>query len=283
MKFSVAWLKEFVAAKADATELAERLSFAGIEVAAVEPAVPAFQKVLVGKVEKLEPHPSADKLKVCQVDVGSGPLQQIVCGASNVRVGMKAPVILPGGSLPDGTAIKQAALRGVESHGMLCSAKELGLSEEASGLMALPDDALLGEDLRAYLGGEDQVIEVEITPNRGDCLSALGLARELGALYDLPLKLGQVGAVSTAIKDTVPVDNQAPGACPVYGGRVIRGIRADAVTPIWMRERLRRAGLRLVHPVVDVTQYVMLELGQPMHAYDLHKLQGGIVVRMATA
>ena len=283
MKISETWLKEFVAVGADAVEIAQRLGFAGIEVASVEPAIPAFDGVRVGKVESLAPHPSADKLKVCQVDTGKGALQQIVCGAPNVRAGMKAPVILPGGRLPDGTVIKQAALRGVESHGMLCSAKELGLSEEASGLMALPDDAPLGEELRTYLGGEDQVIEVEITPNRGDCLSALGLARELGALYDLPLKLGQVGAVATVIKDTVPVDNQAPESCPVYGGRVIRGIRADAVTPVWMRERLRRAGLRLVHPVVDVTQYVMLELGQPMHAYDLHKLAGGIVVRPAKA
>lgn len=282
MKLSEAWLKEFVAVEADAAELAERLSFAGIEVAAVEPAIPPFKKVLVGKVESLAPHPSADKLKVCQVDVGSGPLQQIVCGAPNVRVGMKAPVILPGGSLLDGTLIKQAALRGVESHGMLCSAKELGLSEEASGLMALPDDAPLGAELRAYLGGDDQIVEVEITPNRGDCLSVLGVARELGALYDLPLKQGQVAAIPAAIKDTVTVDNKAPQACPLYAGRVIRGIRGDAVTPLWMRERLRRAGLRLVHPVVDVTQYVMLELGQPMHAYDLQHIAGGIVVRMAT-
>ena len=281
MKLSEAWLKEFVAVEADAVELAERLSFAGIEVAAVEPAIPAFKNVIVGKVESLAPHPTADKLKVCQVDVGSGPLQQIVCGAPNVRAGMKAPVILSGGSLPDGTVIKQAALRGVESRGMLCSAKELGLSEEASGLMGLPDDAPLGAELRAYLGGDDQIIEVEITPNRGDCLSVLGVARELGALYDLPLEQDHVVTVPAAIKDTVVVDNKASQACPLYAGRVIRGLRSDAVTPLWMRERLRRAGLRLVHPVVDVTQYVMLELGQPMHAYDLKHIAGSIVVRMA--
>src|SRR5215472_13509965 len=247
MKISEAWLKEFVAVKADAALIAERLSFAGIEVAAVEPAIPAFQKVVVGKVESLKPHPSADKLKVCRVDVGAGPLQQIVCGAANVRAGMKAPVILPGGQLPDGKLITQAALRGVESHGMLCSAKELGLSDESSGLMELPGDAPLGTDLKALLGGDDQVIEVEITPNRGDCLSALGLARELSALYDLPLKHGEASSAHGTVKDTVPVDNQAPDACPTYGCRVIRGIRTDAVTPIWIRERLRRAGLRLVH------------------------------------
>ena len=283
MKISETWLKEFVAVKADAAEIANRLSFAGIEVAAVEPAVPAFGMVIVGKVESLSAHPSADKLKVCQVDIGKGPLIQIVCGAPNVRAGMKAPVILPGGTLPDGTVIKQAALRGVDSSGMLCSARELDLSEEASGLMALPDDAPLGADLRAYLGGEDKVIEVEITPNRGDCLGVLGVAREISALYDLPMEQISVPPVPAAIKDTVAVDNQAPAACPVYAGRVIRGLRTDAVTPLWMRERLRRAGLRLVHPVVDVTQYVMLELGQPMHAYDIKQVFGGIVVRMAKA
>ena len=283
MKISEAWLKEFVAVKADAAELADRLSFAGIEVATTMPAIPAFAMVVVGRVESLAPHPSADKLKVCQVEIGKGPLLQIVCGAPNVRAGMKAPVILPGGTLPDGSVIKQAALRGVESSGMLCSAKELGLSEEASGLMALPDDAPLGTDLREYLGGDDSIIEIEITPNRGDCLSVLGVARELGALYDLPLKLGAVPPFPAAIKDTIPVENQAPAACPVYAGRVIRGLRTDAVTPLWMRERLRRAGLRPVHPVVDVTQYVMLELGQPMHAYDIKRVFGDIVVRMAKA
>ncbi|HEV2320727.1 MAG TPA: phenylalanine--tRNA ligase subunit beta, partial [Gammaproteobacteria bacterium] len=280
MKISVAWLKEFIAVEADGAELAERLSFAGIEVASVEPAVPAFHKVVVGKVESVEPHPSADKLKVCKVDVGAGALLQIVCGAPNVRAGMKAPVILPGGQLPDGTLIKATSLRGVDSSGMLCYARELKLSEEASGLMALPDDAPVGQDLRSYLG-DDEVIEIEITPNRGDCLGVLGVARELGALYDLPLKQGSVSAVTAAIKDSFPVQDQATAACPVYGSRIIRGLRSDAVTPLWMRERLRRAGLRLVHPVVDVTQYVMLELGQPMHAYDLKKIFGGITVRMA--
>ncbi len=283
MKISEAWLKEFIAVDADAAEIGERLSFAGIEVAAVTPAIPDFQKVIVGKVESVAPHPSADKLKVCKVDTGKGGVLQIVCGAPNVQVGMKAPVILVGGQLPDGTVIKQAALRGVDSSGMLCSAKELGLSEEASGLMALPDDAPLGTDLRTYLGGDDRIIEIEITPNRGDCLGVFGIARELGALYDQDLKLSDLAPVPPAIKDTFPVENQATEACPVYGGRVIRGLRADAVTPLWMRERLRRAGLRSVNPAVDVTQYVMLELGQPMHAYDLKKLQGGIVVRMAKA
>ncbi len=280
MKTSEKWLKEFVAVKADAAGIARRLGFAGIEVASVAPALPDFTDVKVGRIESLSAHPSADKLRVCQVDAGQGKLLQIVCGAPNAAAGMKAPVILPGGKLPDGTLIKAAALRGVDSAGMLCSARELGLSEEASGLMALPADAPVGKDLKAYLG-QDQLIEIEITPNRGDCLSALGLARELSALYDLPLKLPNVAPVKPAIKDSLKVEVKAPAACPVYVGRVIKGIRADAVTPLWMRERLRRAGLRSIHPVVDVTQYVMLELGQPMHAYDLARLTGGIVVRMA--
>ena len=280
MKTSERWLKEFVAVEAGAADIGRRLGFAGIEVASVAAALPDFTDVRVGRIESLAPHPSADKLRVCQVDAGTGTLLQIVCGAPNAAAGMKAPVILPGGKLPDGTAIKAAALRGVDSSGMLCSARELGLSEEASGLMALPADAPVGKDLKDYLG-QDQLIEIEITPNRGDCLSALGLARELSALYDVPLKLPDVSPVKAIIKDELKIDVQAPAACPVYVGRVIKGIRADAATPLWMRERLRRAGLRSIHPVVDVTQYVMLELGQPMHAYDLKRLDGGIVVRMA--
>ena len=280
MKTSEKWLKEFVAVKADAAAIAKRLGFAGIEVASVAPALPDFTDVKVGRIESLSAHPSADKLRVCQVDIGQGKLLQIVCGAPNAAAGMKAPVILPGGKLPDGTVIKAAALRGVDSAGMLCSARELGLSEEVSGLMALPADAPVGKDLKAYLG-QDQLIEIEVTPNRGDCLSTLGLARELSALYDLPLMLPDVSPVKPVIKDSLKVEVKAPDACPVYVGRVIKGIRADAVTPLWMRERLRRAGLRSIHPVVDVTQYVMLELGQPMHAYDLARLDGGIVVRMA--
>ena len=280
MKTSEKWLKEFVAVKADAADIAKRLGFAGIEVAAVAPALPDFIDVRVGRIESLSPHPSADKLRVCQVDAGQGKLLQIVCGAPNATAGMKAPVILPGGKLPDGTVIKAAALRGVASAGMLCSARELGLSEEASGLMDLSADAPVGEDLKEYLG-QDKLIEIEITPNRGDCLSVLGLARELSAIYDVDLTLPDMSPVKAAIKDSLKVDVQASTGCPVYVGRVIKGIRADAVTPIWMRERLRRAGLRSIHPVVDVTQYVMLELGQPMHAYDLARLDGGIVVRMA--
>ena len=281
MQISVDWLKEFLKLSDDAAGIARRLASGGVEVAAVTPAIPAFQRVVVGEVKSLSPHPSADKLKVCQVDAGTDKLLQIVCGAANVHAGMKAPVILPGGKLPDGTEIKPASLRGVDSSGMLCSAKELGLTEEASGLFTLPADARVGRDLREYLGGDDQLIEIEITPNRGDCLSILGVARELAALYGKSLDKTDVPLVKAAIKDTFPVDIKADDACPVFASRVIKGLRVEAVTPLWMRERLRRAGLRPVHPVVDVTQYVMLELGQPMHAYDLQRLEGGLVVRMA--
>ena len=183
MKISLAWLREFVDLPADAAAVALRLGAGGVEVAAVTPAIPAFTKVVVGQVKSLEKHPSADKLKVCQVDAGGGKTLQVVCGAPNVKAGMKAPLILPGGRLPDGTEIKQAELRGVASSGMLCSARELGLSDEAAGLMALPDDAVPGTDFRIYLGGDDELIEIEITPNRGDCLSVLGAARELAALF----------------------------------------------------------------------------------------------------
>src|ERR1041384_8083524 len=192
MKISVNWIKEFVQLGDDAGAIAKRLGSGGVEVASVTPAVPAFQKVYVGQVKSFEKHPSADKLNVCQVDAGQGKLLQIVCGAPNVKQGMKAPVILPGGKLPDGAEIKQTALRGVDSSGMLCSAKELGLMEEASGLFVLPDDAPVGKELGEYLGGGDSLIEIEITPNRGDCLSTLGVARELAALYGKPLQKSDV-------------------------------------------------------------------------------------------
>ena len=281
MKLSVDWLKEFVKLTDDADSIARRLGSGGVEVASVTPAIPAFEKVLVGQVMSFEKHPSADKLNVCQVDGGQGKILQIVCGAPNVRAGMKAPVILPGGKLPDGTEIRQTALRGVDSSGMLCSAKELGLMEEASGLFVLPDDAPVGKELREYLGGGDEIIEIEITPNRGDALSILGVARELSALYAKPLEKSDVAPVKAVIKDAFPVVIEADKACPVFACRIIKGLRHDAVTPLWMRERLRRAGLKPIHPAVDVTQYVMLELGQPMHAYDLKRLDGGITVRMA--
>lgn len=283
MKLSEQWLREFVNPRATAGELAERLTLAGIEISSVTDALPPLDKVVVGEVLKVARHPQADKLSICDVRVSAGKQLQIVCGAPNAHAGMKAAVVLPGGRLPDGTEIHVSQLRGVESQGMLCSAHELGIADDHSGLVELPMDSVVGKPLVQVLGGADKILEVDITPNRGDCLSVLGIARELGALFDLDLKLPQCAPVKPTIKDALPVNLVAPEACPVFAGRIIRGLRTDAVTPLWMRERLRRAGLRCVHPVVDVTQYVMLELGQPMHAYDLKRLSGGIVVRMARA
>src|SRR5690606_30781030 len=280
MKVSYQWLKEFVAVKDDARTLAERVSLAGLEVAAVEPALAGLGDLVIGEVLSVEKHPDADKLRVCVVSTGDEQ-HQIVCGAPNVRAGMKAPVILPGGQLPDGTKIRKARLRGVESSGMLCSARELGLSEDHSGLMDLPADAPTGANFADYLGGDDAIIEIEITPNRGDCLGVLGVARDISALYDLDLVEPALREIPASIDDRLEVTLQAPEACPVFLGRVIRNVNAEAQTPLWMRERLRRSGIRPVSPLVDVTQYVMLELGQPMHAYDLREINGGIEVRWA--
>ncbi|HEX6928676.1 MAG TPA: phenylalanine--tRNA ligase subunit beta, partial [Gammaproteobacteria bacterium] len=281
MKVSYEWLKEFVAIEDDAQALADRLSLSGLEVAAVDAAVPSLDGFVIGEVLSVERHPDADKLSVCRVSTGEQETHQIVCGAPNVRAGMKAPVILPGGQLPDGTKIRKAKLRGVESAGMLCSARELGLGDDHSGLMDLPADAPIGKSFSDYLGGGDQVIDIEITPNRGDCLGMLGVARDVSALYDTELRIPAAEEVAALLVDRIDVTLDAPDACPTFLGRVIRGIDPAAETPLWMRERLRRAGIRPVTPVVDVTQYVMLELGQPMHGYDLREISGGIVVRFA--
>lgn len=281
MKVSHEWLKEFVAVTDSAHSVADRLSLSGLEVAAVEPAVPALQGLVVGEVLSVDKHPDADKLSVCKVTTGGNEDHQIVCGAPNVRAGMKAPVILPGEKLPDGTKIRKARLRGVESSGMLCSARELGLSDDHAGLMELPSDAPVGKHFGEYLGSGDSIIEIEITPNRGDCLGMIGVARDISALYDLDLCRPAAEDVPPRIDDKVEVRLEAPEACPTFLGRVIRGIDTAAETPLWMRERLRRAGIRPVSPVVDVTQCVMLELGQPMHGYDLREIHGGIVVRFA--
>lgn len=280
MKVSYQWLKEFVAIEDDAQAVADRLSLAGLEVASVEPAVPGLQGLVIGEVLSVEKHPDADKLRVCRVSTGDAE-HQIVCGAPNVRAGMKAPVILPGGQMPDGTKIRKAKLRGVESNGLLCSARELGLSDDHSGLMDLPADAPAGAEFSEYLGSNDAVITIEITPNRGDCLGVLGVARDVSALYDLDLVEPVVAPIPARIDDSVEVTLEADDACPVFLGRVIRNVNPEAETPLWMRERLRRSGIRPVSPLVDITQYVMFELGQPMHAYDLREIRGGVRVRWA--
>lgn len=281
MKFSERWLREWVNPPVTTAQLAEQLTMAGLEVDSVEEAAPAFEGVVVGKVLTVTPHPDAERLRVCQVDVGSGEPLNIVCGAPNVRPGMFAPTALVGARLPGGMAIKRAKLRGVESFGMLCSAKELGLAETSEGLMELPGDGIPGQDLRAYLGLDDRLIEVDLTPNRSDCLGLAGIAREVGVLNRCAVNVPAIPPVKETIPDVFPVELLAPADCPRYVGRVIRGVDPNARTPLWMQERLRRSGIRSLGPLVDVTNYVLLELGQPMHAFDLAQLEGGIRVRRA--
>ena len=281
MKFSEGWLREWVNPGLDTQQLAEQLTMAGLEVDSVEPVAGGFSGVVVAEVLSVEAHPDADKLHVCQVAAGEdGPLQ-IVCGAPNVCAGMKAPLATVGGRMPDDLKIRKAKLRGIVSHGMLCSARELGLSDEHQGLMNLPADAAVGSDLRDYLGLNDVMIDIDLTPNRGDCLGMEGVAREVGALTRTDLTPPAFESVAATIDDQLPIDVQSPEACPRYLGRVIRGVNPNAETPLWMQEKLRRGGIRSLGPVVDVTNYVLLELGQPMHAFDLKQLSGGIEVRYA--
>ncbi|NIR89892.1 MAG: phenylalanine--tRNA ligase subunit beta [Gammaproteobacteria bacterium] len=279
MRFSEQWLREWVDPPVSTEELAHQLTMAGLEVDAVEPAAPPFSGVVVGEVRSVKPHPEAERLHVCRVAVGAGEPLPVVCGAPNVRAGMKAPLATVGATLPGGRTIEAARLRSVESRGMLCSALELGLAEEGEGLMALAPDAPAGEDLRSYLGLDDNVVELDLTPNRGDCLSVAGVAREVGVRNRVPVGGPPIEPVEPTVADTLAVELQADADCPRYAGRVIRGVEPRAPTPVWMQERLRRAGVRSISAVVDVTNYVMLELGQPMHAFDLAHLRGGIRVR----
>lgn len=280
MKFSEQWLRSWVSPQVSRDELVARLSMVGLEVDAVIPVAGAFSGVVVGEVLATEQHPDADKLRVCQVSNGQETLQ-VVCGAPNVRPGLKIPFAQIGAQLPGDFKIKKAKLRGVESNGMLCSAAELQISEENDGLMELAADAPVGQDIRAYLGLDDASIEIGLTPNRGDCLSIAGLAREVGALYGVPVTPVAIEPVAPAHDETRPVEVLASQACPRYLGRVIRGVDLSRPTPLWMVERLRRSDIRSIDPAVDVTNYVMLELGQPMHAFDLAQVKGGIRVRMA--
>ena len=280
MKFSEQWLRGWVSPQASRDELVARLSMAGLEVDSVSPVAGAFSGVIVGEVLSTEQHPDADKLRVCQVSNGSETFQ-VVCGAPNVRPGLKIPFATIGAELPGDFKIKKAKLRGVESNGMLCSASELQISEDNDGLLELPADAPVGQDIRQYFELDDVSIEVDLTPNRGDCLSLAGLAREVGALYDAPVTRPQIAAVAATHDEVRPVEVLATQACPRYLGRVVRNVDLSKPTPRWMVERLRRADVRSIDAAVDVTNYVMLELGQPMHAFDLNVIQGGIRVRMA--
>ncbi len=282
MKFSEAWLREWVNPEIDTQTLADQLSMAGLEVDSVEPVAGAFSGVVVGQVLSLEQHPDADKLRVCQVDAGSGETLQIICGAANVADGMRVPVAMVGAVLPGNFKIKKAKLRGIESFGMICSASELGLEEKSEGILPLPSDAPVGEDIRVYLALEDQAIEVDLTPDRGDCLSLAGVAREVGVINQRQVETLAIDPVPDMVDERFSVRVDAPEACPRYVCRIMRNINPTAVTPLWMTERLRRGGIRPISPVVDVTNYVLLELGQPMHGFDLVRLSRHIEVRMAS-
>ena len=281
MKFSESWLREWVNPQISTKELAHQLTMSGLEVESIEPVAPALDKIVVGHVTSIEPHPDADKLQVCAVDVGQGKTLQIVCGASNVQIGGNYPVALKGAKLPDGLKIKKSKLRGVQSEGMLCSTKELHLAENADGLLSLPANAPVGTAISDYLQLNDQSIELSLTPNRGDCLSIIGVAREVGVLNRAEVIQHTVEMPAAVIPDEIAINIKATNACTHYVGSIIKNVNPAAETPLWLQEKLRRSGLRSLNPIVDVTNYVLLEMGQPMHAFDLDKLKGGIQVRMA--
>ncbi|MBL1377324.1 phenylalanine--tRNA ligase subunit beta [Zobellella iuensis] len=281
MKFSKSWLDEWVNTGLDAEALAEQITMAGLEVDGIAPVAAAFSQVVVGQVVECGQHPDADKLRVTKVDVGADELLDIVCGAPNCRQGLKVAVAVVGAVLPGDFTIKKAKLRGQPSHGMLCSYSELGIEVDADGIIELPADAPIGTGLRDYLRLDDAIIEVDLTPNRADCLSMAGLAREVGVLNRQDVNWPEIPMVPATIDDKVDIRLDAPAACPRYLGRVVKNIDVTAETPLWMQEKLRRSGIRSIDPVVDVTNFVLLEWGQPMHAFDLARLDGGIVVRQA--
>ncbi|MDB4580818.1 phenylalanine--tRNA ligase subunit beta [Porticoccaceae bacterium] len=279
MKFSESWLRSAVNPSISIEELVAQVTMAGLEVDAVESAAPEMSGVVVGEILSVEQHPDADKLRVCQV-AGGGETAQVVCGAPNARAGIKVPFATVGAKLPGDFKIKKAKLRGVESFGMLCAQTELQLGDDDDGLWELPADASVGSDLIEYLELNDNIIEVDLTPNRGDCLSIRGLVREVGVLNKTAVLEQACAPVTASINDSISITLEAPEACARYVGRVVRNLDLRQPTPQWMQEKLRRSGVRSLGPAVDVTNYVLLELGQPMHAFDLSKIDGGIVVRM---
>jgi len=281
MKFSESWLRTLVDTELSSEELSHLLTMAGLEVEGLEPVAPQFNDVVVAQVLEVVKHPDADRLNVCKVDTGRGEPTAIVCGAPNVAVGLRVPCALPGAKLPGDFVIKIAKVRGIESSGMLCSAKELGIAEEASGLLILPADAPVGQSIRQYLDLDDNQFELKLTPNRADCLSLTGVAREVAAIAGARVKLIDVPQVTASIADQRVVVLDAPAACPLYFGRVLKGVNAKAATPEWMKRRLERSGIRSISALVDVTNYVMLELGQPLHAFDNTRLEGAVHARLA--
>ena len=281
MKFPESWLRTMCNPPIDSAQLCERLTMSGLEVEEAVAAAPAFDHVVVGRIDSLAPHPNADRLRVCVVDVGASEKLSIVCGAPNAAAGMLAPVALEGATLPGGLAIKRATMRGVESRGMLCSAKELGIDDDASGLLALDAALTPGTPLREALDLDDTLITLKITPNRADCLSIAGIAQDVAAITRSPLQLPQVDATPVTFDGVRAVRIDDPEACPRFCGRLVDGIDPSAPSPAWMVQRLARSGIRSISAVVDITNYVMLELGQPLHAYDDRLLDGAIVVRFA--
>ncbi|MRS99307.1 phenylalanine--tRNA ligase subunit beta [Ralstonia pickettii] len=284
MQFPESWLRSFVNPPITTDELSHRLTMAGLEVEEVDPVAPPFSQIVVGHVVEVNKHPDADRLNVCKVDAGTGELLQIVCGAPNVSAGIKVPCALVGAELPPGEdgkpfKIKIGKLRGVESYGMLCSARELKLSEDHGGLLILPEDTPVGEDIRKVLDLDDQIFVIKLTPNKADCLSIHGVAREVSALTGAAITVPSMAPVAVTLADKLPVKVEAPDLCGRFSGRIIRGVNAHAKTPAWMVSRIERAGMRSVSALVDISNYVMLELGRPSHVFDLDKIHGGLTVR----
>jgi phenylalanyl-tRNA synthetase beta chain len=283
MQFPESWLRAYCDPALDSDALADALTMAGLEVDETVAAAPPFSGVVVAQVLDVARHPDADKLTVCRVDAGTGGELTIVCGAPNAAVGIRVPCALVGAELPGGFAIGQAKMRGVLSQGMLCSARELGLSEDHEGLLVLPADAPVGSDLRRYLLLDERKFTIKLTPNRGDCLSVVGVAREVAAITGAPLRTPAFAAVPATIDDRLPVRVLAPDLCGRFSGRVMRGLNARAPTPLWMKQRLERSGQRSISALVDISNYVMLELGRPSHVFDLHKVHGPLQVRWGRA
>jgi phenylalanyl-tRNA synthetase beta chain len=284
MQFPESWLREFCNPSLTTQQLADTLTMAGLEVEELEPVAPPFTKIVVGEIKEAVQHPNADRLRVCQVDVGQGSLLNIVCGAPNARVGIRVPCAMVGAELPPGEdgkpfVIKVGKLRGVESQGMLCSAKELQIADDHGGLLELPADAPLGQDIRQYLNLDDTLMTLKLTPNLAHCLSVYGIAREVSALTGAPLKAPIFPAVPTQVSDKLAVQVQAPDLCGRFSGRVVKGVNTKAQTPQWMVDRLARCGQRSVSPLVDISNYVMFEFGRPSHIFDLDKIHGGLQVR----
>src|ERR1700722_19299807 len=285
MQFPESWLRSFVDPQMTTDELSHALTMAGLEVEGLRPAAPPTSKIVVGRVLEVVKHPDADKLNVCQVDAGTGATLNIVCGAPNVAPGIKVPCALVGAELAPAEeggapfAIKLSKLRGVESQGMLCSARELKLSEDHSGLLILPEDTPIGQDIRETLNLDDTIFEIKLTPNKADCLSVFGVARETSAITGAALHALEIKPAAVTLNETLPVKISAPDLCGRFSGRVIRGVNARAKSPQWMVERLARSGQRSISALVDISNYVMLELGRPSHVFDLDKIHGGIEVR----